>query len=508
MENEAGASLKAFSISQYNTSIKRLLKGQVPKIWVRGVITQLNVRGRICYITLGEFLEGNPSPVSVLQVYLWSSEFETYNLRFATLANPFSLRVELKICAQLEADYYVPSGKFQAKILAIDENFTLGELVQTRQKILKALMAEGLLQKNKALIFSPRPLRIGLITAPNSAAYNDFTSVLIRSGFSFQIFFHPAKMQGSETESDLVAALGRLSKKKLDVIAIIRGGGSKTDLVYFDSEAICRAIANAPVPVLTGIGHEIDNSLADLVAFSNLITPTDCAKFLEMRLQTAMQTLFDAYMKIKESWRSLFQESTYQLREASATLNSVWDNQGNAEKTRCIHLAKNLIRLSHSLLQIQKEQLRRNQTGLMRGPGKIIELQRALFGNRAEALSHHWSRARQRTQSQLSQQYLKLRLGVQERVRREQGTIPLKEKLLNAVDPAKMLARGYIILKSEKGEWIRSTQQLKTGEVLDGYLVDGKLKLQVNDIVMSKAGMQETLSSDLKLQSEKMDGKE
>ena len=240
---------KFFSITQYNRSVERLLKSQVPQVWVKGVITQLNVRGKIAYITLGEFEEGDTRPRAVLEVTLWSSELEVYNLRFARLPTPLVLRVELKVALQVEANFYVPSGRFQPRVTGIDENFTLGELSITRQRTLERLLKEGLLERNKRLRLSDWPLRVGLITAPGSAAYHDFVSVLLQSGFSFRIAFAGAKMQGEATESTVLSALERLGKLSLDVICLVRGGGSKTDLVYFDSENIARAIALCPIPV-------------------------------------------------------------------------------------------------------------------------------------------------------------------------------------------------------------------------------------------------------------------
>jgi exodeoxyribonuclease VII large subunit len=136
------------------------------------------------------------------------------------------------------------------------------------------------------------PLNIGLVTSESSAAYKDFVSTIKASGFAFSIKTIPAKMQGQNTETDIIEALGKLREcEDLDVVCIIRGGGAKTDLVFFDSYALCRAAALFPLPVLTGIGHEIDESLLDRVAHTRLITPTDCARFLVERVYTAWQRL-------------------------------------------------------------------------------------------------------------------------------------------------------------------------------------------------------------------------
>lgn len=135
---------------------------------------------------------------------------------------------------------------------------------------------------NRELPLPLLPLGIGLITSETSAAYNDFVSTIKASGYAFKITTISAKMQGQNTENDIIEALGKLREMDdLDVVCIIRGGGAKTDLVFFDSYALCRAAALFPLPVITGIGHEIDESLLDKVAHTHSITPTDCANFFD-----------------------------------------------------------------------------------------------------------------------------------------------------------------------------------------------------------------------------------
>ncbi|MDR2732736.1 MAG: exodeoxyribonuclease VII large subunit, partial [Fibromonadaceae bacterium] len=181
---------------------------------------------------------------------------------------------------------------FQCKVADIDAVFTIGEIAITRTKIWERLMKENLHRTNGNLPMPLLPLNIGLITAESSAAYKDFTSTIKASGYAFSITTISAKMQGQNTETDIIAALGKLREyNDLDVVCIIRGGGAKTDLVFFDSYALCRAAAIFPLPVITGIGHEIDESLLDRVAHTHLITPTDCAKHLIERMDSAWHRL-------------------------------------------------------------------------------------------------------------------------------------------------------------------------------------------------------------------------
>src|SRR4051794_35182817 len=121
---------KVYSITQYNRSVERKMR-EFPRVWVKGVISQLNVRGKIVYLTLAEFAEGDERPMAVLETTLWASELELFNLRFARLPTPLSLRVEMKVAFLLESNFYVPSGRFQPRVFDVDEAFTLGEMSLT-----------------------------------------------------------------------------------------------------------------------------------------------------------------------------------------------------------------------------------------------------------------------------------------------------------------------------------------------------------------------------------------
>lgn len=514
---------KFFSITQYNTSVERFLKAQVPKVWVKGVITQLNVRGKIVYITLGEFLEGDARPQAVLEVTMWTTEYEMHNLRFSKLAIPLSLRVELKVAFQLEANFYVKSGRFQPRIVGVDENFTLGELSLTRQKTLERLMQEGLLNKNKKLPLSDLPLRVGLITAPGSAAYQDFVTVLLGSGFSFQISFVGAKMQGEGTEGTVLEALKILGKKPLDVICLVRGGGSKTDLVYFDSEKICRAIAESPIPVLTGIGHEIDHSLSDLVAFANKITPTDCAKFLENMLSVCLGKLVEYATQISETWRMELQQSGHEMNQRASVLKHHWEGRRATEILRGREQARTLAASTRQRLKAENLKLELNERGLSRGPRKILHLEKLRFVNRTQALGHGWKALRSKQQNRLREYFLRMwekterqiateknkalenrsrlqksvlveisqkkivlkpwarliQSSWRQNVRQASESMQFKLKLINSADPSRLLGLGFSILKSKDGKLIQSLADVPKDGVLVNQLKDGTVESKV-----------------------------
>jgi len=423
-----------FSVSKYNSSVERKVK-EFPKVWVQGVITQLQVRGKVAYLTLAEFAEGDAKPKAVLDVILWTWNLDDYNARFAQLPTPFSLRPELKVSFLLEASFYAPSGRFQPKVLDVDETFTLGELSLTRGKILEKLRKEGLLERNKKLPFSDVPLRVGLITSKGSAAFQDFTTVLLQSGFSFQIHFASARMQGAATEETVVAALETLAPLRLDAICLIRGGGSKTDLVFFDSERICRAIAGCPVPVLTGIGHEIDRSLADMVAYADMLTPTDCAKFLEGRVGESWNDLVEKASSLREAWELAYQDQGHNVIRKAEWLSSAWKGRARRESGRMAEGARNTAAAARRMLRAGRDKMALNFTGLLRGPSKVIRL--------------------------------------------ESVGLELKEKLIQSADPAALLKRGFTLVFTGKNEWIANAEQLKTGQEIKIRFSDGAAAARV-----------------------------
>jgi len=191
-----------------------------------------------------------------------------------TLADDLQLRIRARI------DFYPPNGRLQLKMDGVDPTFTLGRLAAERDRLLQALTDEGLLRANRANPVPVPPLRIGLVTSVGSAAHADFTDELARSGLPFEILERDARVQGDGAAVDLAEALAVLATHRPDVIALVRGGGSAADLVAFDAEVLARTISGLDTPVVTGIGHEVDRSVADEVAHTAMKTPTACAAAL------------------------------------------------------------------------------------------------------------------------------------------------------------------------------------------------------------------------------------
>lgn len=365
--------IRSFSVSQYNQAIQRRL-AEVPQVWVQGVITQLKTREPMVYLSLAEFREGQERPVSTLELNCWTKDWRVFEQRFAEMSLPVEIQAELKVSLLVKADYYVPWGKFQPRIMDINPEFTLGELALTREKILAALKKDGLLDLNKSLAMPSPCLRIGLITAPNSAAYHDFCEVLNLSPFAFQIKPFFAKMQGDHCAISIIHILREMDYEALDVLCIIRGGGSKTDLVYFDNEELCREIALAPIPILTGIGHQIDTSIADMVAWENRITPTDCARYL---VQMATEVLHELHLfqnRLKEICQLKLRQEQQKVNLRSQRIRQDWNFRHEKAQHQLDFHQQKLLHTVHSALKEHQLNLQSRKVQIERAdPSKLLQ---------------------------------------------------------------------------------------------------------------------------------------
>ena len=426
---------RTFSVLQYMTSISNKLR-DTPAVWVHGVITQITEKQKVVYMSIADFAEGDVKPIATIALSCFSGQFAALRHKTETAPTPFTIREQLKVCLLIQADVYIPFGKLQAKILDIDPVYTLGELAVTKAAILKKLALEGLLEKNKALPLPQMPLRVGLITGESTAAYKDFTTRLAASPFRFTVVTAYAKMQGNDTESSVLDALDKLiADSEIDVVCIVRGGGSKTDLNYFDSEALCRAVANYPIPVFTGIGHEIDKSLLDEVAHLSCITPTDCAKRLVERASESWNALVDVARNISISTRDMLNESRQKLGENASWLQQKVTARIHAERTKHALFAANLKKDTQFILKGETARLDRNSEGLRQGTRKILDLAHSQY--------------------------------------------KLLELRVKSADPETALAKGYTLTLDASGKFVRNASQLKSGDTLRTKFRDGTVESTV-----------------------------
>ncbi|MEY2423441.1 MAG: exodeoxyribonuclease large subunit [Acidimicrobiaceae bacterium] len=281
MQEALFAEEPTFSVAELNAGIGAVLGRAFPdELWVRGEIANLSrpPSGHVYFDLVDDDC--------ALSVTLWATDRQVVNAVLRRSGGAVRMTDGTEVRVRVRVAWYAKRGQVSLRMLSIDTAYTLGRLAEARELLMRRLASEGLLARQPALTMKPVPLTVGLVTSDNSAAAHDFLQTLESSGFAWKVVLVDARVQGLEAEASVLDALDRLLAlpDPVDVVCIVRGGGARTDLAAFDSEAIARAIAHFPVPILTGIGHEIDTTIADLVAHRRCLTPTACAGALVDRV--------------------------------------------------------------------------------------------------------------------------------------------------------------------------------------------------------------------------------
>jgi exodeoxyribonuclease VII large subunit len=247
-------------------------------------------------------------------------------------------------------------GLIQLSLLEVDPAFTIGRLALDRDEVLRRLAADGTLAANKRLELPLVPLRIGLVTSRGSAAHADFLDQLRRPGYGFSVRTVQAAMQGEAAVGNIVRALERLTAEDLDLVAMVRGGGAKLDLAAFDSETVGRAIGAMPIPVITGIGHEIDRTVADEAAALALKTPTAAAEWVVSRVADYAGRLVTARRMIQEAAQAAWVGAVNRLDHSAVQLAGT---RGVLRRQidQIDHLERGLVEGSRAAIQRRREHL-------------------------------------------------------------------------------------------------------------------------------------------------------
>jgi exodeoxyribonuclease VII large subunit len=274
-----------YTVAQLGGEIQQLLREGYPSVWVVGEVQRLVARPNgHRYFELVEKGEGD-SVVGKLDAVIWKGDFARIAPVLVQAGQALTEGVAVRCRVQI--DFYPPHGRLQLHVKQIDPVFMLGELARRRQETWTELERAGLIEANRARTLPELPLAVALISSHGSAASHDFLATLRESGLGFRVTFLHSAVQGSAAESEVASALAAAQAMAVDCIALVRGGGSKSDLAAFDSRAIAFAVARCRLPVLTGLGHEIDQSVTDRVAHQAFKTPTKVAEFLVARIEAA-----------------------------------------------------------------------------------------------------------------------------------------------------------------------------------------------------------------------------
>lgn len=274
--------VKYISLSELCGQIKSAIDSMQAEYWVVAEIASVNVNQRSghCYLELVE--KRGESVTAQLRATIWSRVY-TRMIKGFFMVTGRNLEPGMKVLMMAGVSYHEVYG-LSLNVMDIDPQYTLGEMALKRRECIERLKKEGVFELNRSLPFPLVPQRIAVISSKTAAGYGDFMHSLDNNpfGYKYSLKLFEAFMQGDRVESSIINALDDLkaSAKKFDICVIIRGGGGKVELGAFDSYGLCRAIALMPLPVITGIGHERDEAVADMVGNRSLKTPTAVAEFI------------------------------------------------------------------------------------------------------------------------------------------------------------------------------------------------------------------------------------
>lgn len=427
---------KPISLLELQTLIKRRMDEALPlPFWVTAEISELKVNySGHCYLELVEKGGTNQVPRAKVSAVIWRSTFGALRSYFHS-ATGNELAEGMKVLVRVTVNYHELYG-LSLCINDIDPLYTLGDMERQRQQTILRLQEEGVFDMNRALELPAVVQRVAVVSSRNAAGYQDFMNELAAGGYHFELTLFDAVMQGHATEESVIGALERIgeSVEQFDAVVIIRGGGSQSDLAAFDSYRLSCHIAQFPLPVITGIGHDKDQSVADLVAGVSLKTPTAVAAWLVGGLAD-----FDAYLV--ELGDRLVQSAVDYL---------------DGQKRRVQGAALLLSRASGSLTRSLEVRLERLAGEVVRAQGNVLMRQ----GGRIDALR---AALRERTAARLA---------------RENARLELAEGLARSRRPDNILALGFAIVRAG-GRAVTDSAALRADDMLDITLARGRVTANV-----------------------------
>ena len=264
-------------------------------VWVRAEISELKLnRSGHCYLNLVEKGSGSGAPSAEARAVIWRSTYANIAAKFEN-ATGQRLSSGISVLVRVIVTYHEIYG-FSLQIIDLDAGYTLGEVERRRRETIERLTKEGVWDMNREVELPTPTLRIAIVSSATAAGYRDFCQEIARSPYRFELTLFESLMQGDAAEQSIVNALCAIAEREeeFDVVAIIRGGGSTSDLALFDSYTIAAHVAQFPLPVFSGIGHDKDISVVDMVAHTMCKTPTAVATYL-VELADAEMALVEEY---------------------------------------------------------------------------------------------------------------------------------------------------------------------------------------------------------------------
>ncbi len=428
------------SLHELNNLIKMALRECFPdSYWVRAELSEVRIAGPgHCYIEFVEKETRNGNIIAKMRGNIWANTFRVLKPYFEEETGQ-KFNSGIKVMVKVNVDFHEVYGP-SLNVIDIDPSYTLGDMMRQRLEIIKKLKDEGVFERNKELALPELPRRIAVVSSQTAAGYGDFTDQLLQnsSGFVFYPKLFPALMQGNQSEASILSALDRIEKfiNHFDAVVIIRGGGAVSELNCFDSYAVAKRCAEFRLPVITGIGHDRDESVLDMVAHTRMKTPTAVAEFLISKMEEQEDNLLHMQDFVLNKAKQRILNETYRLQNLSHYLTASTQKQLQNEHLRLNRFESQLPLFTQTLLMHQKKLLPEFERGIA--------------------------------------QAVHLRLD------NEQKKLHLAEQIIRLSSPETILKKGYSITTKE-GKTVRSAQELNAGDKLITILAKGEVTSIVTD---------------------------
>ena len=425
------------SLYELNSLVREVIEMEMPgAYWVEAEVSELREVGGHCYMGLIQKDIHNNTPIAKASAKCWRNTWLRIKDRFVSETGKMPQQ-GMKMLLQVNAQFHENYG-FSWIVSDIDPTFTLGDMAAKRQQILRTLEQEGVINDNKALALPLFTQRIAVISSATAAGYGDFCNHLAENeyGYVFHTQLFEAIMQGEGVEASVIAAIDRIqdSERPFDCIVITRGGGATSDLSGFDALNLARKITYCPVPVITAIGHDRDESVLDIISHTRLKTPTAAAAFLIDRLR----------------------EVEIRIDEANQRIVSVVKRKLEGESARLSHLSLRI----PSLFAI----VRTSQTAIL----DALNMRMANAARQSTLRQNH----------RIGQLTLKLSPAVSRIISRELHRTELLESRLAGLDPQRVLDRGFSIT-TYNGKAVRNPAEIPENAVIQTRLKQGVIASKV-----------------------------
>jgi exodeoxyribonuclease VII large subunit len=457
---------KVFTLVEVAASIqKTLAQRYASSFWVKAEMNKLNYypHSGHCYPDLVEKVDGG-RVIAQLKSTLWRDDYVRINENFLSVVkSPLTEGIKILFCARITFD---PVHGLALRITDIDPVFSLGELEREKQETISKLKEEGIFDRNKTLPFPLLPQRLAVISVQTSKGYADFNKVINNNPWDYKLFhvLFPSLLQGDRAVESIRSQLERIRSliTHFDVVAIIRGGGGDVGLSCFNNLMLCRDIAQFPIPVLTGIGHATNETVAEMVSYKNAITPTELADYLLHRFREYAEPVHQAEEIIVEKARQILANERKSFHHTVRIFRSVASNV--------------LVRSRHEVREQEKNLFRQSAIKLLHARQTHDSLAARLKTYTNVLCKHHGQ--------QVTQLVSTIGRATEAFIKRERTQAENIEKVISVVHPVNVLKRGYSITRAN-GKALISASDVKEGDELETVLANGSILSAVHSTKQS-----------------------